>query len=413
MDISYSKVIVCLCVFLFSVSCNAQNSSEKNTTTTGKTSTVKPAQSYVAGKDYIEFERQRVLDRNGFAQPIEAASFLVPKGWKVDGNIIWTLPGQGCEGTNQQISITSSDGKMQIKFNPLYTWTWSNDPTLNQMSQQTARQGSFCIVGQPMDAESFVRNAVLPQLPGGTQLVKMDKNNNVASDLKAKVDAANRELQGYGAGQINNYFSAVNSQIKFPDGNNGIIMVGMINSEMNIPNPYTGSYNVQYSGSLNNYITFKYPANQEEQAKDLLAVIVGSIRVNPDWLYTVNLYWKNFRAQRNVEHIGRIQLMDAQTKQMAVNHQNKMAAKNAAFAQHVRSWESTQQTNDKIHNNFIKSIREVDNFRDATGTVEMSSHYNHAWSRNDGSSFIMTNNPNLDPAAIFQDQHWKPMQKVD
>lgn len=413
MNISYAKAIMCLYFTWISISCQAQNSSEKGTSSTGKSTTTKTTQNYVAGQDYIEFERQRVLDKNGFAQPVEAVSFLVPKGWKVEGNIIWTMPGQGCEGTNQQISITSPDGKMQIKFNPIYTWLWSSDPTLNQMSQQNARQGSFCIVGQPMDAENFVRNAVMPQLASGTQLVKMEKNNNVASDLKAKADAANKELQSYGAGQINNYFSAVNAQVKFADGNNGIIMVGMMNSEMSIPNPYTGSYNIQYSGALNNYITFKYPANQEEQAKDLLAVIVGSIRVNPDWTFTVNQYWKNFRAQRNVEHIGRIQLMDAQTKQMAINHQQKMAANNAAFAQHVRTWESTQQTNDKIHNNFIKSIREVDNFQDASGTVEMSSHYDHAWSRSDGSSFIMTNNPNLDPAAIFQDQNWKPMQKVD
>lgn len=410
MNISYTKTILFMCVTWISISCQAQNSSEKGTSSSSKTSTT---QKYVAGKDYIEFERQRVIDRNGFAQPIEAASFLVPKGWKVEGDIIWTMPGQGCEGTNQQFSITSPDGKMQIKFNPIYSWVWSSDPTLNQMSQQTARQGSFCIVGQPMDAENFVRNAVMPQLASGTQLIKLEKNNNVAIDLKAKVEAANKELQSYGAGQINNYFSAVNAQVKFTDGNNGIIMVGMVNSEMRIPNPYNGTYNIQYSGTLNNYITFKYPANQEEQAKDLLAVIVGSLRVNPDWSYTVNQYWRNFRAQRNVEHIGRIQLMDAQTKQMAINHQQKMEAKNAAFAQHVRSWESTQQANDKLHNNFIKSIREVENFQDATGTVEMSSHYDHAWSRSDGSSFIMTNNPNLDPSAIFQDQSWKPMQKVD
>jgi hypothetical protein len=55
----------------------------------------------------------------------------------------------------------------------------------------------------------------------------------------------------------------------------------------------------------------------------------------------------------------------------------------------------------------------VENYRDETGKIEMSSGYSHAWSRSDGSSFIMSNNPNFDPSLVFQDQQWKEMKKVD
>jgi hypothetical protein len=62
---------------------------------------------------------------------------------------------------------------------------------------------------------------------------------------------------------------------------------------------------------------------------------------------------------------------------------------------------------------FIKTIREVENYSDATGKVELVSGYNHAWSKSDGSSFIMSDNPNFDPSSVFQDQRWKEMKKVE
>ena len=42
------------------------------------------------------------------------------------------------------------------------------------------------------------------------------------------------------------------------------------------------------------------------------------------------------------------------------------------------------------------------------GHVEMASGYDHAWSRGDG-TYVLTNSPNFDPGAVFQDQNWQPM----
>ncbi len=79
----------------------------------------------------------------------------------------------------------------------------------------------------------------------------------------------------------------------------------------------------------------------------------------------------------------------------------------------LRSWEQSQNSQDRMHTNFIKTIREVENYQDATGKIELSSGYDHAWSRGDGNTFIMSNNPNFDPASVFQDQNWSEMKKVD
>lgn len=85
----------------------------------------------------------------------------------------------------------------------------------------------------------------------------------------------------------------------------------------------------------------------------------------------------------------------------------------AAMDANMRSWEARQNSQDRQHEAFIKSIRGVETYQDATGTYEMNSNYNHAWSRGDGSSFIMTDNPNFDPSSVFQDQEWKQMKRVE
>ena len=79
----------------------------------------------------------------------------------------------------------------------------------------------------------------------------------------------------------------------------------------------------------------------------------------------------------------------------------------------LRNWEATQSSQDRMHTNFIKTIREVENYRDETGKYEMVSGYNHAWSRSDGTSFILSNNPNFDPSSVLQDQRCKEMKSVD
>jgi hypothetical protein len=79
----------------------------------------------------------------------------------------------------------------------------------------------------------------------------------------------------------------------------------------------------------------------------------------------------------------------------------------------MRSWEQQQNAQDRMHTSFIKTIREVENYRDETGTYEMSSSYSHAWSRGDGNSFVMSNNPNFDPQLVLKDQQWKAMKKVE
>ncbi|MBK8614441.1 MAG: hypothetical protein IPN85_13385 [Flavobacteriales bacterium] len=78
----------------------------------------------------------------------------------------------------------------------------------------------------------------------------------------------------------------------------------------------------------------------------------------------------------------------------------------------MRNWEQQQASQDNQHTQFVKTIREVETWNDGSnGRVELTSGYDHAWSRGDG-SYILSNSPNFDPSSVLKDQAWKPMQQV-
>jgi uncharacterized protein YcbK (DUF882 family) len=141
---------------------------------------------------------------------------------------------------------------------------------------------------------------------------------------------------------------------------------------------------------------------------------MASMRSNNVYADAVNNFWLQVRQQKNRTHWEKIRLMDEQTRQIGERAIQQGNQRLKDMDNQMRSWEATQtSSSDKMHTDFIKTIREVENFKDETGKYEVASGYDHVWSRGDGSSFVLSNNPNFDAASVFQDQSWKPMQKVD
>ena len=105
--------------------------------------------------------------------------------------------------------------------------------------------------------------------------------------------------------------------------------------------------------------------------------------------------------------------MDALTKQIGENAIRRGQENLDRMDASMRNWEAKQQSQDRSHSNFIKAIREVEHYRDESGKVELASGYSQAWSRSDGSSFILSNNPNFDPSSVLQDNRWQEMKKIE
>ena len=364
------------------------------------------------GDDYITFDRARIVDKQGFEVPVEAYSVLLPKGWTYEGEVTWRKPGSGCDGTYSQFKASSADGRYSIQVLPPILWSWTSNESMRQFNASVPQVGN-CYFADPMDAGTYVKNVFVPRDLGNPSILQVTPNDVVVREVAQSNDKIRNELMKYGASQVNISQSAVNVDVRWPDKSEGMLMCAVSMSEMIIPNVYNGSYDKNISCQAAKRIVFRYPAGEKEAAMEQLTVILGSFTTNPAWQNGVNDFWKSIREKRHVANVGKISMMDQQTREIGKraiqNGNNRQAAMDTEF----RNWEAKQSTDDRIHSNFIKTIREVETYRDPTGKIELNSGYNHAWSRGDGSSFIMTNSSSFDPSSVLQDQSWKEMQKVD
>lgn len=365
---------------------------------------------FVAGKDYVEFSRVKIMDQQGFAQPAEAYSIMLPKGWTSQGGVFWTAPGNACAGTNMQFVAQSPDRRFSLEILPALIWSWSSNPQANQLSNQynTSR---YCAVGEPIDASQFLKNVWAPQL-GGPSISDIKENPEAVQSMSHDDIRGRTELMRYGAAQVNFRHTGITAKLNWNNDTAGLVVCGVTNVETYVPNNYTGTYDVNYT-SYSVRVLFRFPKSETAIAERMMSVMISALRTNPDWKKATDEYWKEIREKKHVAHIGTIKLIDERTRQIgntAIANGNRRLAE---MDNQLRSWETQQSSQDRIHSSFIKTIREVENYRDESGKYELSSGFDHAWSRGDGVNFIMTNNPNLDPSSVFQDQRWKEMKKVE
>ena len=132
------------------------------------------------------------------------------------------------------------------------------------------------------------------------------------------------------------------------------------------------------------------------------------------------------REWRNQNHQQVMAGLEANRQQMIAGHNQRMAdivrkgaANTAAYNQrmtsmdqNLRAWETRQSSSDRRHTAFVQSIRGVETWQGSGGPVELTSGYENAWTRGDG-TYIMSNKPGFDPAAAFQGQAWQPLKRAN
>lgn len=363
--------------------------------------------------DYFVFERVRIMDNHGFTQPVEALSLLLPQGWSHQGEIIWIMPGQPCAGNNMWFTASSPDKAYSLDFMPNMLLNWSSNQELMQFNMFNAGQSPFCGYSQPVGAEQYLRQTFVNEL-GNPQIIKVEPNNEVVLALQPMIEKSRMELMQYGAADVQSYPSAVNAEVKWNDNTEGFVMLCSVVGETVIQNIYTGGFDKSFTTSLSKRTVFRYPAGEKEKAKLLFSAIMASIHSNPAHGNAVNNFWQQVRQQSNRLHWDKIKLMDEQTRQIGERTIQQGNQRLKDMDNQMRTWEAKQtSSSDRMHKEFIKTIREVENFQDETGKYEVAAGYDHVWSRGDGSSFVLSNNSNFDAAATFQDQAWKKMTKVD
>lgn len=364
-----------------------------NRSTPGRT-----ASGLVEGKDYVVFERVRFNDQEGFDRPVEAVSILAPRGWKSEGGIRWNW---GCRGdlASWHYSVTSPDGAIQFKLLPSRTFGFFQDQMLQQAALMAAQRGD-CEVSQPFTAAQYLEQFARTELGGASvsNVRNDEKNQAVLDKINADGNAVSRQ---YGMNS-NHSGSVVYGTLAWPDGTKGLAQVGVM-VIMTQSTDLNGMPNGTANTSVFLRAFIRYPPEREAEALKLWGTIGSSQRVNPIWKQAKEAFMTQLG---NKEHAGRMERLRLQGEQSAAYARAQSDASDAR----MRNWERTQASSDASQSRFIQTIREVETWKDSSGTpVELNAGYSHGWSRPDG-SYILTNNSNFDPAVELQ-QNWERMQK--
>lgn len=399
-------------------------SGDSGATSEGASSGAASAANFVEGRDYTVLERVRFMDAAGFEQPAEAFSVLLPRGWSHEGGVVWKGL-QECRGemVGARWSVTSPDGAIRYQVLPVHVWGSASDPTHLQLMHMARQQGG-CEVGGVVDATQYLRDVFLPRELQGATIVDVRDNAPATQALRDGIRQNYAALTQYNAGGRSEFSAdAVIANLSWPDGTEGIALVSVFNGVTTTVNPYTGMAQQLTNSNAPERSVLRFPASRRAEAEAILANIKSSYRTNPEWQTAVNGYFVRMRQQQDVIHHQRMQALAAQTAANTRAHQQRMAdiqrqgaantqrfeQRMAAMDANMRSWEAQQSSQDRMHTTFVQSIREVQTWQGGDGKVELSSGYDQAWSRGDG-TYILSNSPSFDPRAVLQDQQWQELK---
>lgn len=360
------------------------------------------ASGLVEGKDYVVFERVRLLDEQGFDRPVEAMSLLMPRGWRTAGGVRWKSVNE-CRGEmiTWQFSADSPDGQIQYRVLPARSFAYQEDPMLRQAAIAEARQGG-CGVSQPFSAEQYIEYWARTELGGATV-----SNINTPEAMQAGIDQldaqANATSRQYGT-NVNQTSKVVFGTLTWPDGTRGMAQVLVQNAVNRGVGMFDGQPNGWSTTSIPLRAYIRYPPAREDEAIKLFKTFGVTHRINPVWQQAHQQFMTRLG---NAEHAGRMERLRLQGEQAAAYAKSQSDASDAR----MRDWERKEASSDANQRSFIQTIREVETWKDPNGgAVDLSAGYQHGWSRPDG-SVILTNSSLFDPAVEFQ-QDWSRMEKV-
>lgn len=355
-----------------------------------------PVHRYEEGKDYVVLERFRVMDPTGFAHPMEAYSILVPEGWTSQGGITWQV-GVPCmiEAIRNRVSVTSPDGRMALEIYPTQQWEWWDDQLMLQTMQQQQQNplARRCPIMEPLDAASFLRGPMAREM--GAEVVSVDPEEEMNALLRKQAQQVNMQYQQNKL-PMENRPSAATAIVRFPDGSSGVALCSVGMTVTNMPNMLSGGTYAGYTCVTDQKVAVRCPKGKEEEARKLLSGVLASVRVNPEWARGVQQMFSNVAAVEQRETMKR-----AQIQREAMNYTADLQQ---------RTWESGQESRDRIAEGWGQSLRGVETWTDASGgSVELNAGYQGAWSRPDG-TYILSNDPLFDPNVVLHED-WKRLEK--
>lgn len=358
------------------------------------------------GTDFQRMKLVRVMDREGWGEPVEAFRLLIPSDWNTEGGVRW-VSDLGCPTNSIQLLFraTAPDGVTGIEFLPNYTWASSDDPMMQSIIQQQSQKRLGCAFGPVVGPVEYLRHTVVPQTRPNARVL--------AGEI---LPAATKKLQA-GFAAINQQFAA-NGLRSMQTGEVGRVRLAYMVGPRDVEEWISASVVVTISEGLSsagvlqgnlsatarNYqltgqdlFVMRAPKGALDAQASLFSLIFGSIRVNPQYIAAVSQFYANI----------------ARINAQAAADRSRIWREAQASIERTRqeTYEYQQQVQNRISEQFSQAIRSVETYVDPRSNerVELSAGYRHAWSNGKG-EYILSESSNFDPRVALKED-WTEMKK--
>jgi hypothetical protein len=368
----------------------------------------KPAKSAGADKNakYYRMRYVKVMDSQGWGQPVEAFRMLIPSDWKSEGSVNW-VPNVACPGNILQLNFraTAPDGVTGIEFWPVYNWVSADEPMTQQILQQQAQNGQGCQPGPAVGAADFLRGMVVPQLRRGAQIVSAERLETATRALQKSLEPLNQQFAAGNlpvqrvadAGRVRIAYQANGRDVEEWISANVYATISMMMSTAGAMQGDLNAKTRSYQLIGQDILVSRAPRGRLDANGELFALMFGSVQVNPQYLAAVTQFFANI----------------ARINQQAVADRQRIWRDAQAHIEKTRAetYQYQQQVQDRINEQFGQTIRGVETYVDARSNerLELSANFNQAW-RHPNGDVILSNSPNFDPRVVFQED-WRELKK--
>lgn len=332
----------------------------------------------------------KVIDAQGYAQPMVSATMLIPTDWQSQGATLWVK--DKCNPIQTSVRATGPDGRAFEIF-PAYNWLWADDPTfLRQTAAQQARLGAHpCDVTPAMGATEYLKRNLGKLRPNA----KLGSIEPATKLMQALQDQARQGEQAAAQYRLQKRIrpDVVRAHITYDLNGKSmeewIVAATVITGTAGLK----GEYNYSCRGTM---IAERAPRGQLESSEKLFDLINSTFRVDQAW---------QARVTQSALAIQQIRQKGAQDRA-------KIVAKNAEDIRNIQreSYENQQRGQDQSAAGYSQYLRGTETYQNpATGQkVDLDSKYGNAWTNSNG-EYLLSDQAGFDPNTVLQGS-WTQMQ---
>lgn len=356
---------------------------------TSQPSPSNPASTSARSGSYVQFRKVTVEDQEVVKGP--AFTALIPQDWTHDAKVFWQLD-NAAYPANGYFRAGSQEGVAYDGFPSLY-FTWTNDPMFHNGFPVGARYMGHVVRSNPPREffDELLNQVIQPTRSQTTNLRVLQRKP--LPELSAMHLKSLGQLQGArmtaDAGMIRvsyNYNGRAYEEEFYGLGDSMTFQI----------QNYTGAYNTTISWKLSGVRSFRAPAGTLEQHRKVWEFINQSLRYDLGWYSGMMqvmqiLHNKQMQSIRNAGEISRM-----------------ISRNNDAMIDSIRqNYRSTQESYERVNNNFDQYIRGVEDYSDSSGnTYELPSGYSKTYVNRTNDTYILSDEPNFVPP-----REWEELQR--